>query len=714
MAADSTPKKTPVLILGAGLAGMSAALRLKDAGVAFRIVERQEHPGGHATTLEDSGYRFDKTGHLLHLRDPEMKERVLRWIGDDHNVVQRRSVIWSNGVYTRYPFQANTFGLPPAVAKECLLGFIEAYHRQNKPEASNFEEFCNIHFGEGISRHFMIPYNSRLWGVPPKTSPARGANDSCPYRSSRTSWLGRSVSTTESSATTRTSCTRSGASASLSESMAAELPEIELGHAPGRIDHEAKTAHFDDEVIEYDVLISTAPMPALVDLLDAPPDPVRQASGQLRCTHLYYLDVALDVPCGQPIHWIYVPEAKYPFYRVGCYSNFSEEMAPPGKACLYVELADRREPDLDALLPEVARGLVEMKIIGRETEIAFARLRKIDFAYVIFDHAYYAALETLTKFFRATDLVSVGRYGQWTYCSMEDALVYGRDGADTALRAAIMIQPAPKVSIVIPIYNEEAILHAAVVDLRERLAPQGWRYEIILAENGSRDRTVPIARELSEKYDEVSTFSTNEPNYGRALREGIERARGEFVLCDEIDLCDADFHRRAVERLESDQADMVIGSKLIAGAEDERPILRHAAEHGLHRALARPARLPRNRYSRPQGVPTMRAPSGRPGLPRGQGRLRQRVRDPRLPTWHQNRRDPREGHREASAVDQPLQACTERAQERRQAHLGDPRQGLSRLTSAPPASGGAAPRDAAANRDSRTPVVAPLRAAVDR
>jgi glycosyltransferase involved in cell wall biosynthesis len=147
---------------------------------------------------------------------------------------------------------------------------------------------------------------------------------------------------------------------------------------------------------------------------------------------------------------------------------------------------------------------------------------------------------------------------------------------------------SPRISIVIPVYNEEAILHAAVVDLRERLAPLGWNYEVILAENGSRDRTVAIAKELSAKYPEVTYLSVGEPNYGRALRDGIRKARGEIVLCDEIDLCDTDFHRRAVALLDSGELDMVIGSKLIAGAEDERPWARHAASlfyTGLLRTL---------------------------------------------------------------------------------------------------------------------------------
>lgn len=135
----------------------------------------------------------------------------------------------------------------------------------------------------------------------------------------------------------------------------------------------------------------------------------------------------------------------------------------------------------------------------------------------------------------------------------------------------------PHVSIVIPIYNEEGILHSAVVDLRERLGDYQPGYEIVLAENGSKDRTVEVAEELARKYPEVVLIRTGEPNYGLALKNGIRAARGDFVICDEIDLCDVDFHRAALSLLEVAEADLVIGSKLIQGAADQRPVFRHAA-----------------------------------------------------------------------------------------------------------------------------------------
>ena len=103
-----------------------------------------------------------------------------------------------------------------------------------------------------------------------------------------------------------------------------------------------------------------------------------------------------------------------------------------------------------------------------------------------------------------------------------------------------------------------------------------WRrpYELVLAENGSRDATVRIAEELSERFAAVRTFSFGQPNYGGALKRGILEARGEFVICDEIDLCDTDFYERAMALLETNEADFVVGSKVMPGASDERPFLR--------------------------------------------------------------------------------------------------------------------------------------------
>lgn len=143
----------------------------------------------------------------------------------------------------------------------------------------------------------------------------------------------------------------------------------------------------------------------------------------------------------------------------------------------------------------------------------------------------------------------------------------------------------PLVSVVIPIYNEEEILRAAVTKLCGELDELGHSYELILAENGSTDTTEAIAAELAEEHEAVELFTTFEPNYGLALRRGILLAQGTYVICEEIDLCDADFHGRALDLLMSDDADMVIGSKAMRGAHDNRPLFRRIATRVINRML---------------------------------------------------------------------------------------------------------------------------------
>jgi glycosyltransferase involved in cell wall biosynthesis len=144
---------------------------------------------------------------------------------------------------------------------------------------------------------------------------------------------------------------------------------------------------------------------------------------------------------------------------------------------------------------------------------------------------------------------------------------------------------APEISIVIPIYNEEGILREAVTELAAQLADLGWSYELLLAENGSSDRTIEVGEELEAEMPAVRIFSAGEPNYGKALRRGILEARGTYVLCEEIDLCDIDFHQRALDILRAGGAEMVVGSKAMKGAHDERPAFRRAATRVINGML---------------------------------------------------------------------------------------------------------------------------------
>lgn len=144
-----------------------------------------------------------------------------------------------------------------------------------------------------------------------------------------------------------------------------------------------------------------------------------------------------------------------------------------------------------------------------------------------------------------------------------------------------------ELSILIPVYNEAEIVEASTRELVAGVRELDIPFEILLCENGSRDDTVSILERLAAEFEELRWFSFPEPNYGGALREGIHRARGRFVICEEIDLCDLDFHRRALDLLRAGEAQFVVGSKAMDGADDQRPKGRRVATrvyNGLLRA----------------------------------------------------------------------------------------------------------------------------------
>ena len=141
-------------------------------------------------------------------------------------------------------------------------------------------------------------------------------------------------------------------------------------------------------------------------------------------------------------------------------------------------------------------------------------------------------------------------------------------------------------TVVIPVYNEESIVREACQELMARLDERGWDYEILVTENGSRDRTVEILRALSEQTPRLRYIHSDQPNYGLALRRGILEASGEYVVADEIDLCDVQFYDRALAILDAGGAEMVVGSKRAPGSHDHRPAYRRLAT-AVHNTVLR-------------------------------------------------------------------------------------------------------------------------------
>ncbi len=429
MPASPTP---PVVVLGAGLTGLAAAYHLRMPAL---LVERNAEVGGHARSVRQAGFTFDVTGHWLHLRDPGVRALVEGLFAPGELVhVERRTRVYSHGALLAYPFQANLHGLPLEVVQECLVGFLEARERAARGEsaAASFEAFAEARFGRGIARHFFVPYNSKLWGMHPNQLTAEWVSRYIPVPDAaqviggaiglRQEGLGYNASFLYPAA---------GGIDALPRRLQTALPATVrqlLGSDVEAVDPIRRRVKLTGakDWQAYAALISTLPLPELIGRVVGAPQAVREAAAALRWVRWRYLDVATRTRVPADYHWVYVPEARYPFFRVGVYSNAVASMAPEGCSSLYVELS-QREGSLDTAA--VVRGLVEIGAIAAAEDVLFTVERQIEYAYVVFDDAHAAATRTILAWLAEVGVRSCGRYGAWVYNSMEDSMMQGREAA---------------------------------------------------------------------------------------------------------------------------------------------------------------------------------------------------------------------------------------------------------------------------------------------
>lgn len=425
-----------VLIAGAGLAGLSAALHL--GGRPYRLVEAAESVGGLCRSVRERGFTFDYTGHLLHLRRPEIRDLVLSLVGEDRFLrIDRRSGIYSHGTYTEYPFQVNTHGLPKSVVRECVMGFAETLQRREPPPPDpTFRQWVNDTFGPGIAEHFLLPYNAKLFCTDPASMTAEWASWSVP----KPNWpdVVRGALGINHRVFGYNPTFLYPAAGGIDHLPRAFLPHVRTPEVATRVvsvDAAERRARLSTgESVAYRALVSTLPLPALAEIVaDAPPE-VAEAAHRLRWVSVLNLNLGFDRPAPQPHHWVYFPEARFPFYRVGVYSNLCPDSVPPGHASYYVEVSHPPDepPAVEPLAARSADLLREVGLAAADARLVCARGLSIRHAYVIHDRERREAVPALLSYLEERGIFSVGRYGAWEYSAMEDAIWHGRLAAERA------------------------------------------------------------------------------------------------------------------------------------------------------------------------------------------------------------------------------------------------------------------------------------------
>src|SRR6202011_2588262 len=156
-----------IVIVGAGPTGRGAAYRLQELGHRdWTVYERNSFVGGLASSQTDSaGFTYDIGGHVMFSHYEYFDRLVEKMLGADHTSLMRESWIRMFDRWIPYPLQNNIRHLPPQALLECLEGLIDAQESDPR-EAGNFSEWVDSVFGAGVARHFMRPYNFKVWAHP--------------------------------------------------------------------------------------------------------------------------------------------------------------------------------------------------------------------------------------------------------------------------------------------------------------------------------------------------------------------------------------------------------------------------------------------------------------------------------------------------------------------------------------------------------------------
>jgi protoporphyrinogen oxidase len=471
------PTLQPVacVIVGAGPTGLSAAYHL---GAEALLLERNATVGGWCRSIVDRGFTFDHAGHIMFSNDPYVLQLYDKLLGANLHWQDREAWVYSKHVFTRYPFQAALYGLPPAVIKECIVGAMEARFGSlgaasasaspscqastatiedccadgtvaladgaavRQEEVRNFEQFIYTVWGAGIARHFAIPYNRKLWTVP--------------LNEMETSWLGGRVplpnleeiieGALEPVARPMGPNARFGypIKGGFQALMSAFLP-----HIRGKVELNANVVQLlpqehlialaDGRRFRYDDLISTMPLPELVRLMgDAAPPAVQAAARGLRHISVRCVNIGVAREHISDKHWIYYPEDTI-FHRIFLQGNASAACNAPGGFGFTCEISySPWKPlpvDGDQLISRCIADCIRVGMIRADDRIVAANQVDLPCAYVVYDHARASNVATVKAWLARHDITLAGRYSEWEYYNSDHAFLAGKKAAENIMAA---------------------------------------------------------------------------------------------------------------------------------------------------------------------------------------------------------------------------------------------------------------------------------------
>jgi protoporphyrinogen oxidase len=424
------------LIIGAGVTGLATAAALSERGDDdYLVLESDREIGGWCKTVKKDGFVWDYSGHFFHFRHPEIERWLVdRMPGQHIRVVQRKNFIAYKGAGTNdlidYPFQKNIHQLPQDEFIDCLHDVYFARSSDVKRDAAaggvpptNFKEMVAARYGRSICEKFLFPYNEKLYACDLATLDVDSMGRFFP--SADLTDIVRNMKQPDNSSYNATFTYPEGGAIEYVRAIASAVRPGALALEEGltRVDLARKVAHTagarGSREIRFERLVSSVPFNRFAAMCGLDHDPTVWAWNKV----LIY-NLGFDAKGQKGVHWAYYPSRETSFYRVGWYDNIFDT----DRMSLYVELGFAKDAPIDAgamrerVMADLKReGVVTGQRIVAEHSVV------LDPAYVHITGRSIVEHKRLAAILGEHGVWSLGRYGRWTYCAIEDNIVEARE-----------------------------------------------------------------------------------------------------------------------------------------------------------------------------------------------------------------------------------------------------------------------------------------------
>jgi protoporphyrinogen oxidase len=442
----SNPK---IVIIGAGPTGLGAGYRLHELGHQnWALYEKSDSVGGHATShVDQHGFVWDEGGHVIFSHYPYFDRLIDEALGQEVHECVRESWIVCGKSWVPYPFQNNLRHMPKEIQAKCLLGAAKAAFNGKADHCNNFRDWILATFGEGIADAFMFPYNQKVWTTPLERMSKswiaervavvdfKRLMENVLYQRDDVSW----------GPNNKFKFPLHGGTGEIYRRMAGKFPDkVHTGKKLVEVDSQRRTVSFaDGSGDSYDILISTAPLDLLVQMMKPAQPEFLDAARHLEHNNLLVLGLGLERPLETSKCWLYFVDSDMPIYRATYFSHYSPFNVPNGDTKRYSSLMCEasiplgEKVDADRMLDQVTSGLIRAGILEEEdrNRVVSRYQRFVNYSYPIPTLERDGALAILQPALLHQKIYSRGRFGAWRYeiGNMDHSVMMGVEAVDHAL-----------------------------------------------------------------------------------------------------------------------------------------------------------------------------------------------------------------------------------------------------------------------------------------